>query len=86
MSGSITILIPTFNRVRALEAVWPSYLVHPDVARIARVVPADAHVRLGLRGHLRETKGPCVAVGRRARDVRALVGAQTGDEGIEMRT
>lgn len=34
MSGSITILIPTFNRLRALEAVWPSYLVHPDVARI----------------------------------------------------
>lgn len=32
--ASITILIPTFNRVRALEAVWPSYLVHPDVARI----------------------------------------------------
>lgn len=30
----ITILIPTFNRIRALEAVWPSYLVHPDVARI----------------------------------------------------
>jgi glycosyltransferase involved in cell wall biosynthesis len=34
MSPSITILIPTFNRIRALEAVWPSYLVHPDVARI----------------------------------------------------
>ena len=34
MTPSITILIPTFNRVRALEAVWPSYLVHPDVARI----------------------------------------------------
>jgi glycosyltransferase involved in cell wall biosynthesis len=34
MIGSITILIPTFNRVRALEAVWPSYLAHPDVARI----------------------------------------------------
>lgn len=34
MSASITILIPTFNRIRALEAVWPSYLVHPDVARI----------------------------------------------------
>jgi glycosyltransferase involved in cell wall biosynthesis len=34
MSGSITILIPTYNRSRALEAVWPSYLVHPDVARI----------------------------------------------------
>ena len=31
---AITILIPTFNRIRALEAVWPSYLVHPDVARI----------------------------------------------------
>ena len=34
MIPSITILIPTYNRVRALEAVWPSYLVHPDVARI----------------------------------------------------
>lgn len=32
--SAITILIPTFNRIRALEAVWPSYLVHPDVARI----------------------------------------------------
>jgi len=32
--STITILIPTFNRIRALEAVWPSYLVHPDVARI----------------------------------------------------
>ena len=32
--SSITILIPTYNRIRALEAVWPSYLVHPDVARI----------------------------------------------------
>jgi glycosyltransferase involved in cell wall biosynthesis len=34
VSGSVTILIPTHNRIRALEAVWPSYLVHPDVARI----------------------------------------------------
>ena len=34
MSGTVTILIPTYNRARALEAVWPSYLVHPDVARI----------------------------------------------------
>ena len=32
--SSITILIPTYNRIRALEAVWPSYLCHPDVARI----------------------------------------------------
>lgn len=31
---SITIIIPTFNRIRALEAVWPAYLLHPDVARI----------------------------------------------------
>ena len=37
MTPSITILIPTFNRIRALEAVWPSYLVHPDVARIVVV-------------------------------------------------
>lgn len=34
MTPSVTILIPTYNRIRALEAVWPSYLVHPDVARI----------------------------------------------------
>lgn len=34
MNPSVTILIPTFNRARALEVVWPSYLVHPDVARI----------------------------------------------------
>src|SRR5688572_1025056 len=34
LSGSITIVIPSFNRMRALEAVWPSYLRHPDVARI----------------------------------------------------
>ena len=34
MSGSVTVLIPTYNRRRALETVWPSYLVHPDVARI----------------------------------------------------
>jgi len=32
--SSITILIPTYNRIKALEAVWPSYLIHPDVARI----------------------------------------------------
>jgi glycosyltransferase involved in cell wall biosynthesis len=34
LTPSVTILIPTFNRIRALEAVWPSYLVHADVARI----------------------------------------------------
>ena len=34
MTPSITILIPTYNRIRALEAVWPSYFVHPDVARV----------------------------------------------------
>lgn len=34
---SITIVIPTFNRILALEAVWPSYLVHGDVARIVVV-------------------------------------------------
>jgi len=32
--ATITILIPTFNRIKALEAVWPSYMVHPDVKRI----------------------------------------------------
>ncbi len=31
---SITILIPTYNRIRALEAVWPSYFGHRDVARV----------------------------------------------------
>ena len=34
MSASITLLIPTHNRIRALEAVWPSYLGHADVAKI----------------------------------------------------
>ncbi|HEX2723517.1 MAG TPA: glycosyltransferase [Gemmatimonadaceae bacterium] len=34
MTPSVTILIPTYNRIRALETVWPSYLGHPDVARI----------------------------------------------------
>lgn len=34
MTASITVLIPTYNRIRALEAVWPSYFGHPDVARI----------------------------------------------------
>ncbi len=34
MSASITVIIPTFNRIRALQAVWRSYLTHPDVTRI----------------------------------------------------
>lgn len=34
MTDGITILIPTHNRVRALEAVLPSYLRQPDVTRI----------------------------------------------------
>ncbi|MEP6506709.1 MAG: glycosyltransferase [Gemmatimonadales bacterium] len=34
MTASITLLVPTYNRIRALEAVWPSYLGHPDVAKI----------------------------------------------------
>ncbi len=34
MKASITIIIPTFNRIRALQAVWRSYLTHPDVTRI----------------------------------------------------
>jgi len=33
----ITIVIPTRNRIKALEAVWPSYLVHPGVSRIVVV-------------------------------------------------
>ena len=34
MKPGITIIIPTYNRIRALQAVWRSYLTHPDVARI----------------------------------------------------
>ncbi|MEP6905281.1 MAG: glycosyltransferase, partial [Gemmatimonadales bacterium] len=34
MTPSITVLIPTFNRLRALEAVWPSYFTDPSVARV----------------------------------------------------
>lgn len=34
MTPSITILIPTFNRLRALEAVWPSYVGQHAVGRI----------------------------------------------------
>lgn len=34
MSASITLLIPTYNRINALEAVWPSYFGHPDVDKI----------------------------------------------------
>jgi glycosyltransferase involved in cell wall biosynthesis len=34
VTSSITVIIPTYNRIRALEAVWPSYFVHPDVARV----------------------------------------------------
>jgi len=37
MSGSITIIIPTRDRIKALTAVWPSYLQHPDVGRIVVV-------------------------------------------------
>lgn len=34
MTPSITVLIPTYNRIRALEAVWPSYFTDPAVARV----------------------------------------------------
>lgn len=34
MAPSITVLIPTYNRIRALEAVWPSYFAQPDVERV----------------------------------------------------
>jgi len=37
MTPAITIVIPTYNRLKALEAVLPSYLGHPDVARIVVV-------------------------------------------------
>ncbi|MBA2707618.1 MAG: glycosyltransferase family 2 protein [Gemmatimonadaceae bacterium] len=35
--STVTIVIPTYNRIRAFEAVWPSYIGHPDVARIVVV-------------------------------------------------
>lgn len=34
MTPSVTVLIPTHNRIRALEAVWPSYFVDPEIARV----------------------------------------------------
>jgi len=34
LTPSITVLIPTFNRLRVLEAVWPSYFTDPAVARV----------------------------------------------------
>lgn len=37
MSGSITIVIPTYNRIPALTAVWPSYVAQADIARIVVV-------------------------------------------------
>lgn len=40
--SAITVVIPTYNRIRALTAVWPSYLVHPDVARIVVVDDGSA--------------------------------------------
>lgn len=30
----VTIVIPTYNRLRALEAVWPSYLRQPELAEL----------------------------------------------------
>jgi len=52
LSGSISIVIPTFNRVRALEAVWPSYLRHPDVARIIVVDDGSADGTKAMVEHL----------------------------------
>ncbi|MFN2603834.1 MAG: glycosyltransferase family 2 protein [Gemmatimonadaceae bacterium] len=34
MAAAVTVLIPTYNRIRALEAVWPSYFSQPDVERV----------------------------------------------------
>jgi glycosyltransferase involved in cell wall biosynthesis len=34
LTPSVTVLIPTYNRIRALEAVWPSYFSDPAVARV----------------------------------------------------
>lgn len=37
MPAPVTILIPTYNRARALRAVWPCYVGHPLVARVVVV-------------------------------------------------
>lgn len=37
MTRPVTIIVPTFNRIRALEAVWPCYIAQPDVERIVVV-------------------------------------------------
>lgn len=37
MSGPVTVLIPTHNRARALEAMFPSYLNDPSVEKIVVV-------------------------------------------------
>jgi glycosyltransferase involved in cell wall biosynthesis len=36
-AASVTVLIPTYNRRRALEAVWPCYLTSPHVAAVVVV-------------------------------------------------
>lgn len=36
-NAPVTVLIPTYNRVRALRAVWPCYVGHPLVARLVVV-------------------------------------------------
>lgn len=37
MPAPVTILIPTYNRARALRAVWPCYVGHPLVERVVVV-------------------------------------------------
>lgn len=51
MTPGITIVIPTYNRIRALQAVWRSYLTHPDVVRI---VVVDDGSTDGTSDHVRE--------------------------------
>jgi len=41
MSSSVTILIPTFNRARSLEAVWSSYISQEAVDKIVLVDDAS---------------------------------------------
>ncbi len=54
MKPGITIIIPTYNRIRALQAVWRSYLTHPDVARI---IVVDDGSTDGTSDRVRELAG-----------------------------
>ncbi len=54
MKQGITIIIPTYNRIRALQAVWRSYLTHPDVVRI---IVVDDGSTDGTSDRVRELAG-----------------------------